>query len=394
MRRVGEWNLYPPFQRDNGMWPNQLQSQDRFNSFCQNDTRFGLTTTTNSLSFPPRSPSHFEWPCPSTMAQQIHYSESSCSSFSHNSYAGNMPIVLHSVRLSAADQNGLLPPQHFQAGNKASNVKATYMSEKFGVEFPSYFQQGISSAFYPGNSPRQCSPSSPNLNLLPQKDVIRLPNQTAIEEPSICTRKEYFTRNEGRMTYTQVLKRDYCLFRARFHDGAAAATSKKSWSDAEFSFIENLRLHYLFEPPGDFRRRLREWWETRNKYLSEEDLSMCPLDNLFSSNKRSKKLADELSTKGQRKLEYACILQRCVKQSENIAATRFTPDRHASGNEEEERGNAGGSGVSIDRASGPVATAAGTIVENEPECGEGGDWGGAQFWGSHKARTQQKVLRC
>ena len=288
MRRVGEWN--PPFQRDNGMWPNQLQSQDRFNSFCQNDTRFGLTTTTNSLSFPPRSPSHFEWPCPSTMAQQIHYSESSCSSFSHNSYAGNMPIVFHSVRLSAADQNGLLPPQHFQAGNKASNVKATYMSEKFGVEFPSYFQQGISSAFYPGNSPRQCSPSSPNLNLLPQKDVIRLSNQTAIEEPSICTRKEYFTRNEGRMTYTQVLKRDYCLFRARFHHGAAAAaTSKKSWSDAEFSFIENLRLHYLFEPPGDFRRRLREWWETRNKYLSEEDLSMCPLDNLFSSNKRSKK---------------------------------------------------------------------------------------------------------
>ena len=46
-------------------------------------------------------------------------------------------------------------------------------------------------------------------------------------------------------------------------------------------------------------------------------------------------------------------------------------------NEEEERGNSGGSGVSIDGAPGPVTTAEepGTMEENEPEC-EGGDWRG------------------
>ena len=260
---------------DCDMWPNQMQTQLHLNTFCQHDPRFCMPKTTNSFSNPHPLHSHFEGTRPTTMAQHNCFSQNSYFPFSYNEYPGKLSFEHRSVRCrSPADPNARLLRQGCWAGNETPNAAGLHNIFQIpGHAFPSYFQPEVSSALHPESLPGLRSP--PDQILLRQNDLIRLPGQTAMQERSIRTSDKYFQPNECRMSFSPLLKREYCLFRANFHHGTAE-NSNMSWHGAEKSFFEN--IDSSFKPPGD--RTLRKWWNKRNKYLSEEELSMCPLDNL------------------------------------------------------------------------------------------------------------------
>ncbi len=118
------------------------------------------------------------------------------------------------------------------------------------------------------------------------------PNLTVVEQnqPGVkpCPLKK-------KRTYSNQLKRDYCLFRINFlllRDNNAC--SGETLSSAQQSFFRN--IDPSFQPPVGFARNLRKWWARRNDYLSDEELSDPRLSQLLQNQKRPRleiKVGDE-----------------------------------------------------------------------------------------------------
>ena len=337
MKKGRGQNPNPPFQGDYGPRPNQIDFQDHFNTFRLNGPFFHVPTITSSFS---NLPSHFQGPCPTRFQGDYRIWPNQIDPQDHfNTFCQNASYFRPAM-----------------TANSFSNPPTTMAQHRDILISGNPFHH-FQNNFYPSNLPFDLrsvwrSPLDPNAGL-PHPQFFEPRTSNTIQQPSTAIQPTnlYFHRKNIKMRFTPLLKREYCLFRARFHHGAVS-TSTKSLHAAEQSFFEHIGSS--FEPACDFTRTLRKWWEKRNQYLSDEELLMCPLYNLSSSDQRSKKLADKNSAKRQgARNSPQCSAQAQSEDQENAEnITTTVAERHE---KEEEGSKLGEWGISNKEAPVPVA---------------------------------------
>ena len=175
-------------------------------------------------------------------------SQNNCSPIHSISNIRKLSTVLHPFVPSPSDPiapAALLLRHDFSAA--AGTETSFFVNTLFNA--PSYCQ---SNALPPLHSDRSGERSSSDLNLgfLPKQEFVKQSKQTALQEP--CTLKsEFFKYNKGRITYSKLLKREYCLFRVNHLLKEATSRSTVSWANAERTFfkkwIHRFNLHAVFQ---------------------------------------------------------------------------------------------------------------------------------------------------
>ena len=87
-------------------------------------------------------------------------------------------------------------------------------------------------------------------------------------------RDRFVDTTRERYSYSNTLKREYCLFRMKWkpQDGRLGSDGTcKSFRCAQLSFFKSRIAN--FKPPTGFNRTLRVWWNEREKYLTEQEIS-------------------------------------------------------------------------------------------------------------------------
>ena len=78
----------------------------------------------------------------------------------------------------------------------------------------------------------------------------------------------------GLRSYSNDLKREYCLFRMKWLPGLLGSDGKpETFKSAQLSFFKSKIPN--FDAPKGFDRALRLWWGHREKYLTKQECSIC-----------------------------------------------------------------------------------------------------------------------